>query len=184
MPRLPEVNRESVPEELRPAFDELIAVSNDTVPIGPGMVAAMSPEMALRRRPLSNYVRWELKLPQNVQELAVLATARHMDCGYVWNAHAGMARKAGVSDALIEAIRDRQPLPAMGDDESAVVGFVTAFLTTHSVSDATFEAAVAQFGMQNTVDLIALMGQYVTNAGFLNAFEVPLPDTTEPVLPV
>ena len=53
MSRLPLVNRDAVPENLRAAFDELIAANDGAVPIGPGMVAAMSPEMALRRRPLS-----------------------------------------------------------------------------------------------------------------------------------
>ncbi len=184
MGRLPEVNREAVAEELRGAFDELVALSGDAVPTGPGMVAAMSPEMALRRRPLSNYVRWELELPAKAQELAVLVTAREMDCGYVWNAHAPMARRAGVSEALIVAIRDREPLPAMDAEEWAVVRFVGEALRVHRVSDGAFAAATGQFGLRNTVDLIALVGQYVTNAGFLNAFEVPLPETTEPLLPV
>ena len=64
MARLEEVTRESVAEELRDAFDALVADSGGNVPLGPGAVAALSPEMALRRRPLSNYVRWELTLPR------------------------------------------------------------------------------------------------------------------------
>ncbi len=184
MARLPEVNRDAVAVDLRGAFDALIADSGGEVPLGPGAVAALSPEMALRRRPLSNYVRWELTLPQNVQELAILATARQMDCPYVWNAHAPMARKAGVSAKLVDAMRDRSPLPSMADDESAVVTFVTEMLSGHRVSQEAYDAAIAQFGVQQTVDLVALAGQYMTNACFLNAFEVPLPETTEPVLPV
>ena len=184
MARLEEVTRESVAEELRGAFDALIADSGGQVPLGPGAVAALSPEMALRRRPLSNYVRWELTLPQNVQELAILATARQMDCPYVWNAHAPMARNAGVSAELVDAMRERAPLPAMADDESAVVTFVTEMLSGHKISQEAYDAAIAQFGIRQTVDLIALAGQYMTNACFLNAFEVPLPETAEPVLPV
>ena len=184
MARLEEVTRESVAEELRDAFDALIADSGGQVPLGPGAVAALSPEMALRRRPLSNYVRWELTLPQNVQELAILATARQMDCPYVWNAHAPMARKAGVSAELVDAMRERAPLPAMADDESAVVTFVTEMLSGHKISQGAYDAAIEQFGIRQTVDLIALAGQYMTNACFLNAFEVPLPETAEPVLPV
>lgn len=184
MPRLPEVNRDAVPEELRAAFDEMVAISDNAIPTGPGMVAVMSPEMALRRRPLSNYVRWELKLPARAQELAILVTARHMDCAYVWNAHAPMARKAGVDDALIAAIRERKALPAMNAEEEAAVNFASQALGERKVSQAAFDAAVAEFGLQNAIDLIALMGQYVTNALFLNAFEVALPDTTETLLPV
>ena len=184
MTRLPEVTRDAVPEELRDAFDALIADSGGSVPLGPGAVAALSPEMALRRRPLSNYVRWELTLPQRVQEVAILATARAMDCPYVWNAHAPLAREAGVGAALVDALRDRAPLPAMPDDESAALRFVTAMLSAHRVPQDAFDAAIAQFGAQQTIDLVALVGQYVTNACFLNAFEVPLPETTEPLLPV
>ena len=72
MSRLPEITRNIIPEKLRSAFDELIADSGGTVPIGPGSVAALSPEMALRRRALSNYVRWELNFPQVFQELVIL----------------------------------------------------------------------------------------------------------------
>ena len=49
MTRLPEVNRDAVAEGLRGAFDALIADSGGEVPLGPGAVAALSPEMALRR---------------------------------------------------------------------------------------------------------------------------------------
>ena len=107
-----------------------------------------------------------------------------MDCPYVWNAHAPMARNAGVSAELVDALRERAPLPAMADDESAVVTFVTEMLSGHRVSQEAYDAAIAQFGMRQTVDLIALAGQYMTNACFLNAFEVALPKTAEPVLPV
>ena len=184
MTRLPEVTRDAVAEELRDAFDSLVSDSGGSVPLGPGAVAALSPEMALRRRPLSNYVRWELTLPQHVQELAILATARQMDCPYVWNAHAPLARKEGVSAGVVDAMRERTPLPAMADDESTVVTFVTEMLSSHRVSQEAYDAAVAQFGVRQTVDLIALVGQYVTNACFINTFEVALPETTEPVLPV
>ena len=183
MPRMPEVNREAVPEELREAFDALVADSGGSVPVGPGAVAALSPEMALRRRPLSNYVRWELTLPQRAQELAILVAARAMNCAYVWNAHAELARKAGASPALVDAIRDRAPLPPMSAEEDAAVSFATELLADRRVSERAYEAALAQFGLRQTVDLIALVGQYVTNACFLNAFEVPLPESDEPRLP-
>jgi alkylhydroperoxidase family enzyme len=48
-----------------------------------------------------------------------------MDCPYVWNAHAPAARRAGVSDALIDALRERRPLPPMSPAEAAVVNYAT-----------------------------------------------------------
>ena len=186
MTRLPEVTREAIPEELREAFDELVAANGGKVPSGgPARVTINSPEMARRRGPLSTYLRTETKIPERLLELAILTSVRRLDCPYAWNAHAPAARRAGISDALIDALRDDQPLPAMGADESAVVRFGTELFNTHRVSDATFQAALVQFGPQQLVDLTALMGYYAQVAFFLNAFEVDLPDRKgEPPLPV
>jgi 4-carboxymuconolactone decarboxylase len=108
-----------------------------------------------------------------------------MDCPYVWNAHAPAARRAGVSDALVDALRERRPLPPMSPDEAAVVNYAMEFFQTHKVSQQTFQAALDQFGAQHLTELTALMGNYAQTAFFLNAFEVQLPEQrTEPVLPV
>ena len=186
MTRLPEVTRDALPQQLREAFDELVAANDGKVPAGgPAGVTINSPEMVRRRRPLSNYLRFETKIPEHILELAILTSARCMDCPYVWNAHASAARRAGVSDALIDALRDNHPLPAIGADESAVVQFGMELFKTHGVNEDTFQAALGQFGPRQLVDLTALMGYYAQTAFFLNAFAVELPDRQgEPQLPV
>ena len=186
MTRLPEVTRDALPQQLHEAFDELVAANGGKVPSGgPAGVTINSPEMVRRRRPLSNYLRFETEIPERIIELAILTSARCLDCPYVWNAHAQAARRAGVSDAVIDALRDDQPLPAMGADELAVVQFGTELFKTHTVSDDTFKAALGQFGPRQLVDLTALMGYYAQTAFFLNAFAVDLPDRHgEPQLPV
>ena len=184
MPRLPQPTRESVKEELRDIFDEVSAGPGGTG-TGPMSILKNSPELARRAIPLFNYLRNESSLPQHVRELAMLTTARAMDCQYIWNAHAPAARREGVSDALVEAIRDKRPLPAMAADETAIVDFGREFFDTHKVDGKTFQAALDQFGPQHLVELTALMGHYAQTAFFLNAFEVVLPeDRTETVLPV
>jgi 4-carboxymuconolactone decarboxylase len=121
MARLPAVKRDQVPEQFREAFDELTAGSGVVIATGPGSITINSPEMARRRAHLTSYLRYETTFPKKIQGLAVIATARVMDCPYVWNAHAPPARRAGVSDALIDALRDKKPLPPMSPDEAAVV---------------------------------------------------------------
>ena len=186
MTRLPDVTRDALPQQLHAAFDELVAANDGKVPSGgPAGVTINSPEMVLRRRPLSNYLRFETEIPDRILELAMLTAARCLDCPYVWNAHAPAARRAGVSDALIDALRERQPLPAIGADESAVVQFGMELFKTHRVSEETFAAALGQFGARQLVDLTAVMGYYAQTAFFLNAFAVELPDRKgEPQLPV
>ena len=185
MAPLPVVTRDQVPEQFRQAFDELTAASGGVITAGPGSITINSPEMARRRGHVTSYLRYETTFPKRIQELAIIATARAMDCPYVWNAHAPAARREGVSDALVDALRERRPLPTMNADEAAVVHYATEFFQTHKVSQPTFQVALDQFGPQHLTELTALMGSYAQTAFFLNAFEVQLPEQrTEPVLPV
>ena len=182
MTRVPDVHRESLAEELKEAYDTVVAEGQ---PMGPGSITIHSPEMARRRLSLSAYMRWELKVDQRMSELAILVTARALDCPYVWNAHANLAVKAGVSQAFVDALREGQPLPAAPDDEAAVVNYGMELLQAHKVSDETFMKAHALFGTQHLVELTSLMGHYSQNCLLVNAFEVDLPvPTNGPVLPV
>ena len=184
MARLPAVTRDMLPAEFREAFDQVLEANGGGVS-GPTSITVNSPEMAKRRGHLTNYLRYETTISQNLLELAIITAARAMDCPYVWNAHAPAARRAGVSDTLIDALRERKPLPPMSPQESALVGYGQEFYRTHKVSDNTFQTALDQFGSQHLVELTALMGHYAQTAFILNSFDVQLPDgTTEPVLPV
>jgi 4-carboxymuconolactone decarboxylase len=185
MARLNPVTRDQVPEAFRGAFDEVTADSGGVITGGHGSITINSPEMARRRNHLTHYLRYETTFDKRIQELAILIAARAMDCPYVWNAHAPAARRAGLKDALIDAIRERQPLPEMAPDEAAIVAYGREFFDTHRVSDVTFKAALDQFGPQHLVELTQLMGHYTQTAFFLNAFAVELPaERTEKVLPV
>ena len=115
----------------------------------------------------------------------MLTAARSMDCQYIWNAHAASGRREGLSDALVDALRDNQPLPALAADEAAVINYGREFFRTHRVSDATFQAAVEQFGVHGLTNLTNLMGYYALLAFNANTFTIDLPaERTEPVLPI
>jgi 4-carboxymuconolactone decarboxylase len=129
MARIPPVTRESVPEELQPVFDE-ISSGPGGVGAGPMSVLKNSPEMARLAIPLFSYVRNESTVPKKLRELAMLVTARATDCPYIWNAHAAFGREDGLSDGLVNALRDNQPLPAMPADESAVFNYGMELLKT------------------------------------------------------
>ena len=185
MARLPTVRRDQVPEQFREAFDELTASTGGEITGGPGSITINSPEMSRRRTHLTSYLRYESTFAGNLRELAILTAARAMDCQYVWNAHAPLARQAGVSDGLIEAMREKKPLPPLSADEAALLNYGREFFQTHKVSQDTFQSALDQFGAQHLVELTTLMAHYVQTSFILNAFEVQLPEQrTEPVMPV
>jgi 4-carboxymuconolactone decarboxylase len=149
-----------------------------------------SPEMARRAIPLFEYVRNESSVPQRLRELAMLVTARMMDCPYIWNAHAALGRQAGLSDALVDALRDRKPLPAAPapgvlPDEAAVMAYGMELFQSRRVRQETFQAVLNLLGAQGLVELTTLLGFYTMLAFNANAVDLGLPhQTTERPLPV
>src|SRR5262245_18522591 len=153
MARVPVPTRESVPQHLREAFDAAVQSRAGVPRTGPGTVMLNSPEASRRASHLSEYLRRESTLAQPIQELAMLVTARELDCQYVWNAHAASGRKAGLSSALVDALRDRLPLPPVNPDEAAVIRYGQEFFRTHRVSRGAFQAALEQLGAQGLAEL-------------------------------
>lgn len=183
MPRIPPVTREMVSEDLRAVFDEVSAGPGGGT--GPMSILKYSPEMLRRATPLFNYVRNESTLPAKIRELAMLTTARAMDCPYIWNAHAALGRQAGLSDALVDALRDRMPLPPIPLEEAAVIHYGMEFFQNHKVIQRTFQQVLDQFGAQGLVELATLMGFYAMLAFNANAVDLGLPhEHAELALPV
>ena len=185
MARVPAATRESIPQPQRDVFDEVVQSRGGVPRTGPGSIMINSPEASRRASHLSEYLRRESTLPANVQELAMLVTARGLDCQYIWNAHAASGKKAGLSPDLVEALRDNKPLPPLKREEEAVIRYGQEFFQTHRVSRGAFQAALEQLGVQGLTELTMLMGYYGMLAFCVNAFDGDLPsERTEPLLPV
>jgi 4-carboxymuconolactone decarboxylase len=144
------------------------------------------PELLQRGEHLRAYLRGDgSSLPPKVRELAMILTARELDCPFIWNAHAASARRAGVRDDIVNRLRDKQEVTGLAPDEAAVVNYGREFFRTHRVGQAAFDAARAQFGGRGLVELTNLMGYYALLAFNINAFGVGLPpEISEPPLPV
>ncbi len=185
MARLPQATRESVPENQREAFDEIVKTAGSVPRFGPGSVALHLPHVHQRLMGLNRFLRSESSLPKKLQELAMLVTARELDCQYIWNAHSASAREAGVADALVDALRDRRELPRLPDEETAVVRFGQEFFRTHRVSRGTFQLALERLGQRGAIELALFLGNYASLALLVNSFDCDLPaDRKEQLLPV
>ena len=182
MTRLPEAKSEDFGEELQADFDAVHAIGK---PQGPGSVTIHSPELARLRLPVSGYVRWNMDIEAQYTELAILVAARALDCAYIWNAHAVVAADVGVSQALVDALRDDKPLPVEPAAQAALTNFGLELIRSHRVADATYKAAHDAFGTKALVELTYLMGHYAQNAMLVAAFDVTLPEKLNaPVPPV
>ncbi len=186
MARTPALTRDSIAEDQKAAFDELVQQRGEVPTSGPGSVMLNAPEVAKRALDLAGFLRGESSsLERRIRELAMLLAARENDCQYIWNAHAPYARSAGLGDDIVDALRDKNDLPGLAADEAAVVNYGREFFRTRRVSQSAFDAALTQFGVQGLTELTTLMGCYAMLAFNVNAFGVELPaERTEEALPV
>jgi len=185
MARLPAASRDRVPEDQRTAYDELLKGYGEVPRFGPSSIMVRVPRVHQIMNSLNQYLRNESSLPKKIQELAMIVTARALDCQYVWNAHAASARASGVPGALVDALRERTALPKIAADELAVVRYGQEFYATHRVSRGTFQLALEQFGERGVVELGLVYGNYAAIALLVNSHDVELPpERTEPILPV
>ena len=132
MARIPTASRDTVPEEQVEAFDDYVAGRGGIPETGPLSVMLHVPELINRGEHLRAYLRGgESSLSANIRELGMLVAAREMDCQFIWNAHAAMGRQSGLSDDLVDRLRDKQELSGLSPAESAVIEYGREFFRTH-----------------------------------------------------
>src|SRR5207249_7773106 len=105
------VSRDDIAAEHHAIFDELAALRGRIS--GPSTIVLHSPGLARPWNEISEYLHRDSIVEPQHAELAVCATAREKDCGYVWNAHVPAARRAGVTEEAISAVRARRPLDGL-----------------------------------------------------------------------
>ena len=186
MARIPLATRDSVPEQQQAVFDTLVRQRGDVPNAGPLAVMIHVPELMRRGEDFRAYLRGDDScLPLKTRELAMILTARELDCPFIWNAHAASARRAGIRDDIVDHLRDNKEIAGLSPDETAVVNYGREFFRTHRVSQTTFDAALAQFGVRGLIELTNLLGYYALLAFNVNAFAVELPtEAAEAPLPV
>lgn len=183
--RVPVVTREDVAERHKAAYDEITGIRGRPPVVGPTSVMIYSPEMAVRANRLSEYLGEQGVLPEKLKRLAAMIAARSMDCLFIWNAQAPGGRRAGLSDDLVDALRDKKQIPSLPPDEQAMVDYGLELTETNQVKQETFDAALSLLGAQGLTEFTTYMGYYRMLALNANAFTIDLPEQrTEPDLPI
>jgi 4-carboxymuconolactone decarboxylase len=106
-----------------------------------------------------------------VRVLAAMTVAREFEAMYVWGAQTGGARRLGVPEETITAIRDNHSRGVPGED-AQIVDFTRQLLRKHRVDDASFKAMQARFGNDELVQLTTAIGYYSLLSMTVNACEL------------
>jgi 4-carboxymuconolactone decarboxylase len=162
-------DRDALDPESQAAWDH-VAASRGRI-VGPYKVLLHSPELARRVADLGTFIRFESTLPGDVRELAIISTARVLDCRFEWAAHVVIAREEGVREEAIDAIRARKS-DGLTAEERDIWGYANQLLAAHRSDPSTIKSLEARYGRKGLVELTGTIGYYSCIAATLNGFAI------------
>ena len=148
---------------------------------GPFTIWLRNPALAEHANQFGVALRDSKVLDRRLFELVVITVCRAWSVQYAWSSHAPAAQAAGVAPEVVAAIRDNRQPDLKRDDERIAYDVTTEIMQTRELSQATYDRAIAQFGVEGTVDLISTVGYYAMVGIFLKSFDVPTPTGDRPL---
>lgn len=182
MVRVPPITEKSaLPAAYHGLFDRIAQARGGRME-GPYSVLLHSPGIAEKVDAVATALRAESELTVPEFVLAALTVARARDSLFVWSVQVGNARRAGIPDETIAAVRDHQT-DSLDPDARDLVSYVQQLVVSNRVDQPTFDRLRDQHGVRWLVELTVAAGNFELISGINNAFEVPPPPDGD-VLPV
>jgi 4-carboxymuconolactone decarboxylase len=180
-PRFPKLDFSEMNAAQKAVAEQIVAGPRGEVR-GPYLALIHHPALAARLQELGEQLRWKSKLPKRLLELAILVTARRWTCQHEWFMHEKLAREAGLDAEIIAGVAERIAPSEESEEERLVYQFCAEAHASGRISDASFEAAKARFGLDGALELLVTCGYYSLMAMVLNTAGMPLPGGAEPPL--
>ena len=174
--RLPPVTPADLDPEARRLFE---ARTNYTPGPGPTHVTVYVP----RERTLGIPSGEKSPVGARYFQLAVLIAAREIDQQYEWSAHEPAGRRQGLEQAVIDVVKYNREVSGLSDKDATMITFGRTLLREHKISSELWQKMVGHFGRQHTVDVMAIMGDYIRVGIMMNAVDQHLPPNREALLP-
>jgi len=183
-PRLTPMTLETLTPEQRSVYDAINRPPRSGLGFaGPYAAYIKAPGVGGPAQELGSAVRFKTKCPENYKKIASCMVGQYHQAKFEFAAQIPFARKAGLSDAVIEALRNGET-PDYGDPiERLVHDFCRQLVHTRRVDDDTYTRARDALGETQLVELVATIAYYTSVCITLNAFDVPLPANMEDPFP-
>lgn len=183
MPRITLFPNHNMDHSQRAVLDKILSGPRGKIQ-GPLRAALHNPELADKWQALGALLRYGTSLPPRLSEIAILVTGRACNSPFEWYAHRIEGEKAGLEADVLEALLAQVEPTRMSADDAAVWRYAVELNRHKSVSNATYQQALARFGEKGVVELTALIGYYTMVAMTLNCHEIPLPEGVVAAFPL
>lgn len=154
--------------EQKALFDKIASGPRGGVPV-PFLAMMDQPRLAEAIQAVGAEIRFASSLSDAQRELAILTTASSVGCGYEWNYHCPLARKAGISDETIDAARGQPEIADIDEMHRLIIEMCRSIVREHSATTELMRDSVACVGREGTMELIAIAGYYSLLANFIKA---------------
>jgi alkylhydroperoxidase family enzyme len=170
MSRLPKMNRERFPEELRYAWDRV--APNDSPP---NIFAALgnNPHVLLGYLRLGNALWNHCGLDLRTREIVILRCAYLQNSAYEWHQHVRIGREAGLDNRTINAIRNWRD-GSFSPSEQALFAYADSLAASDHAGDPAFDGLRRHFDESAVVGITVLIAFYFATAKFLASAEVEI----------
>ncbi|HWF81086.1 MAG TPA: carboxymuconolactone decarboxylase family protein [Streptosporangiaceae bacterium] len=187
MNRLPYLRYDELTADGKTVWDGVVGTRGDQLVnadgglVGPFNAFVHAPDVGRHLSALGATVRFGTSIERRLSELAIITVGARWKAEFEWWAHARMARRHGVPDAVVDAIAHGDEPPFAAPDERVIYAVASQLAATGRVSQDAYDAARELLGDAGMVELVSLCGYYTLVSFVLNAFDVPLPPGVAPM---
>lgn len=172
MSRLSDIS-DSLAGEEKKALEEM-ASRRGKKPSGPYIPLMHHPELARLIERLGYYLKFEATLPRDIYQFVVLSIAARFNAEFEWADHVGPARRSGLPEHIVEALKAKKHETIDGD-YALVSEMMEHVLGYNSIPAGLQQKLAGMYGIKGVIEIVVLCGFYQL-IGEVNAgFDVPLP---------
>jgi 4-carboxymuconolactone decarboxylase len=144
--------------------------------IGPFNATLYSPEICSSFLALQKTEAEHTTLSKRVRQVIILSVGSFWKSAYELYAHMAAGRAIGLTAKQVGTLAAGQETERLNADEVAAQAFTLELVSTRAVSSSRYAAAQETFGDRGVVEMVILIGCYLTVCALLNVFQVPEPE--------
>jgi 4-carboxymuconolactone decarboxylase len=162
-----------------PLFDKagVEVVAADGSLLGPFNPLLLSPVLGAAQIDVFRADKASCSLSRRVHEIVILVVGAAWGSEYELYAHGIVGRLAGLPEDVIQALVAGRRPELEDEQEASAYEFTRQLAYEHRIDPEAYARAAEAFGPRGLVDIVMLIGLYLTTCAIINAFEVPAPQT-------
>jgi alkylhydroperoxidase family enzyme len=168
--RLPQVRLEDFTDETRAFFAQWTGGIFSNADQNPVLrTFAHHPQLANAFSPLNIHLLSSNTLPVKQRQIAIMRTAWITKAVYMWSSHLQTSVTCGLSPEMYGPIQRGADDPYFTDFERSVIRATEDLVNDHKISDANWNALMAEWNERQMLDFLFTVGCYVMVAGVMRS---------------